>query len=104
MRDMGRKWGELLGDEKDTSSEEINNDNSSRGVNNGSNNNAKLVSTILFQAIFLISILCLIAHETDGKKKCKFESFVLQLNPVKSFIIILSLILEIATLCYICWL
>ncbi|KAK9183045.1 hypothetical protein WN944_026194 [Citrus x changshan-huyou] len=49
MRDMSRKWGELLGDEKDTSSEEINNDNSSRGVNNGSNNDAKLISTILFQ-------------------------------------------------------
>ena len=68
MRDMSRKWGELLGDEKDTSNEEINNDNSSRGVNNGSNNDAKLVSTILFQAIFLISILCLIANETDEKK------------------------------------
>ncbi|XP_024041256.1 uncharacterized protein LOC112098880 [Citrus clementina] len=42
MRDMSRKWGELLGDEKDISNEEINNDNSSRGVNNGSNNDAKL--------------------------------------------------------------
>ncbi|KAH9681579.1 hypothetical protein KPL71_027024 [Citrus sinensis] len=42
MRNMSRKWGELLGDEKDISNEEINNDNSSRGVNNGSNNDAKL--------------------------------------------------------------
>ncbi|KAH9681553.1 hypothetical protein KPL71_027012 [Citrus sinensis] len=40
MREMSRKCVELLGDDEDTANEEINNDNSSHGVNKENNNNA----------------------------------------------------------------
>ena len=44
MREMSRKCVELLGDDEDTANEEINNDNSSHGVNKENNNNAIMVS------------------------------------------------------------